>query len=85
MHQAVRAQGIGDLDTVDAVVLETDGSFSVITTSSAGSRSALANVAVPAVSPSAIRRLERQIVASTGEQRIRRLLDQVPGAVHVSE
>lgn len=27
---AVRAQGIADLDSVDAVVLETDGSFSVV-------------------------------------------------------
>jgi uncharacterized membrane protein YcaP (DUF421 family) len=44
VYQAVRAQGIGDLGAVDAVVLETDGTFSVITTSSAGSRSALANV-----------------------------------------
>lgn len=44
VYQAVPAQGIGDLDQVDAVVLETDGSFSVITLASAGSRSALANV-----------------------------------------
>lgn len=47
VYQAVRTQGVGDLEDVDAVVLETDGSFSVIKRGSAGSRSALANVAGP--------------------------------------
>lgn len=42
--QAVRAQGQGGLDQVAAVVLETDGSFSVIPVSSAGSLDALENV-----------------------------------------
>ncbi|WP_328474459.1 DUF421 domain-containing protein [Actinoplanes sp. NBC_00393] len=42
--QAVRAQGIGDLSSVAAVVLETDGSFSVIPHQQAGSRSALRDV-----------------------------------------
>ncbi|MBA3324273.1 MAG: DUF421 domain-containing protein [Rhodobacteraceae bacterium] len=41
---AVRAQGVGALDDVAAVVLETDGSFSVITAAQAGDRSALASV-----------------------------------------
>lgn len=45
VYQAVRSQGIGDLGDVAAVVLETDGSFSVIPRQQAGSRSALANVA----------------------------------------
>ncbi|MFC4852689.1 DUF421 domain-containing protein [Actinophytocola glycyrrhizae] len=44
VYQAVRANGLGDLESVDAVVLETDGSFSVITVGSAGSRGALADV-----------------------------------------
>ncbi|MDG6110348.1 DUF421 domain-containing protein [Dactylosporangium aurantiacum] len=39
--QAIRAQGIGDLAAVAAVVLETDGSFSVIATDQAGRRTAL--------------------------------------------
>jgi uncharacterized membrane protein YcaP (DUF421 family) len=39
--QAVRAQGIGDLRAVAAVVLETDGSFSVVPTEQAGRRNAL--------------------------------------------
>ena len=39
---ALRAQGHGAVETVDAVVLETDGSFSVLR--QAGSGSALANV-----------------------------------------
>lgn len=41
---AVRAQGVGALDRVAAVVLETDGSFSVIPAAQAGDRSALATV-----------------------------------------
>lgn len=38
---AVRSSGAGDLDAIAAVVLETDGTFSVIPQSRAGSRSAL--------------------------------------------
>lgn len=30
VHAAIRAQGIADLDSVEAVVLETDGSFTVL-------------------------------------------------------
>ena len=44
LRQAVRASGSGDLSTVAAVVLETDGSMSVISTSEAGDRSALEGV-----------------------------------------
>ncbi len=44
VYQAVRAQGLGDLGSVDAVVLETDGSFSVVSRSAAGARDALSNV-----------------------------------------
>ncbi|PRY20210.1 DUF421 domain-containing protein [Pseudosporangium ferrugineum] len=42
--QAVRSQGIGDLGLVAAVVLETDGTFSVITNQNAGEHTALSNV-----------------------------------------
>ncbi|MGW0495936.1 DUF421 domain-containing protein [Streptomyces sp. NPDC003007] len=42
--QAVRTQGIGALELVHAVVLETDGSFSVIPSSQAGSENAMDNV-----------------------------------------
>ena len=45
VHQAVRASGIGDLHQVAAVVLETDGSTSVIPRSALGSGSALEDVA----------------------------------------
>lgn len=41
VRAAVRAAGIAALEDVDAVVLETDGSFSVIKHSSVASRSAL--------------------------------------------
>jgi uncharacterized membrane protein YcaP (DUF421 family) len=44
VHQAIRAQGIGGLASVAAVVLETDGSFSVIPTQQAGDLTALAEV-----------------------------------------
>lgn len=47
VRQAVRASGVGDLSLVAAVVLETDGSMSVITTSQRGSGDALADVTVP--------------------------------------
>ncbi|MGY1669120.1 DUF421 domain-containing protein [Geodermatophilus sp. SYSU D00710] len=45
LRQAIRASGSGDLSSVAAVVLETDGSMSVITTEKAGNRSALEGVA----------------------------------------
>ena len=44
VYQAIRAHGFGDLGSVDAVVLETDGSFSVISRDAAGSRETLSNV-----------------------------------------
>jgi uncharacterized membrane protein YcaP (DUF421 family) len=44
IRQAVRASGAGGLDQVGAVVLETDGSLSVIPSSSIGDRTALSDV-----------------------------------------
>jgi uncharacterized membrane protein YcaP (DUF421 family) len=44
LRQAVRASGNGDLSQVGAVVLESDGTLSVITASSLGSASALRDV-----------------------------------------
>ncbi|MTE21871.1 DUF421 domain-containing protein [Streptomyces sp. TRM43335] len=44
VRQAVRSQGIGAVEDVTAVVLETDGSFSVIPRSQAGSGSSLRDV-----------------------------------------
>jgi uncharacterized membrane protein YcaP (DUF421 family) len=44
IYQAVRSQGIGELSQVAAVVLETDGTFSVIPHQQAGDRSALQDV-----------------------------------------
>lgn len=44
LRQAVRAQGAGDMTQVKAVVLETDGKFSVITDAQYGSGSALTDV-----------------------------------------
>ena len=45
LRQAVRSTGSGDLSAVAAVVLESDGSLSVISSSQAGNRSALEGVA----------------------------------------
>ncbi len=45
IRAAVRTQGIASLDGVAAVVLETDGSFSVLRRTEDGGTSALANVA----------------------------------------
>ncbi|MBN3932664.1 DUF421 domain-containing protein [Streptomyces verrucosisporus] len=42
--QAIRSQGVGSVEEVAAVVLETDGKFSVITRSQAGSGSSLSDV-----------------------------------------
>jgi uncharacterized membrane protein YcaP (DUF421 family) len=44
LRAAVREQGIASLDEVDVLVLETDGSFTVIRGSLQDSDSALANV-----------------------------------------
>lgn len=41
LEQAVRGAGVGDLSLVAAVVLETDGTLSVVKASDAGDRSAL--------------------------------------------
>lgn len=41
VSSAIRSSGIGDLASVAAVVLETDGTFSVISRDKAGNRSAL--------------------------------------------
>ena len=42
VRQAIRGAGVGDVAAVAAVVLESDGSLSVVTTDQAGDRSALA-------------------------------------------
>jgi uncharacterized membrane protein YcaP (DUF421 family) len=44
VRQAVRASGAGDLSTIAAVVLETDGTFSVVPRAQLGSGSALEDV-----------------------------------------
>jgi uncharacterized membrane protein YcaP (DUF421 family) len=44
LRQAVRSTGTGDLSSVAAVVLETDGSLSVVSAAQAGDRSALEGV-----------------------------------------
>ena len=44
IRQAVRATGSGDLGDIAAVVLESDGSMSVISAAQAGDRSALDGV-----------------------------------------
>lgn len=45
IQEVVRKKGFGDLSNVAAVVLETDGSFSVIASDKAGDRSALGSLA----------------------------------------
>ena len=45
IRSAIRAAGYAALDEVDAVVLETDGSFSVVKSASQQNRSALSDVA----------------------------------------
>lgn len=45
LEQAARKQGFGDLNDIAAIVLETDGSFSVISKQKAGSRNALQSLA----------------------------------------
>jgi uncharacterized membrane protein YcaP (DUF421 family) len=48
VRQAIRSEGLGGLEVVEAVVLETDGTLSVIPVSAVGSGSALADVDRPA-------------------------------------
>jgi uncharacterized membrane protein YcaP (DUF421 family) len=48
IHAAVRAQGIGTLEAVAAVVVETDGSFTVLGHATAGAASTLTGVTHPA-------------------------------------
>jgi len=45
LEQSARKQGFGDLSDIAAIVLETDGSFSVISKEKAGSRTALRSLA----------------------------------------
>lgn len=52
VRAALRAQGTASLEEVDAVVLETDGTFSVLREVNAGEASAMANVAGRAPEPS---------------------------------
>ncbi len=47
VHQAIRSSGCGDMGLIAAVVLESDGSLSVITNDKIGDRSALSNLANP--------------------------------------
>lgn len=47
VRQATRAQGLGGLELVEAVVLETDGSLSVVPRESVGSGDALEDVDLP--------------------------------------
>lgn len=42
--QALRSQGVGDIADAEAVIIESDGSFTVITTSSAGNGSTMQDV-----------------------------------------
>jgi len=51
VRAAVRAQGVASLAEVEAVVLETDGSFSVVERSDAERRSALAGLGGSAIDP----------------------------------
>jgi uncharacterized membrane protein YcaP (DUF421 family) len=45
IYAAIRAQGLANLDQVEAVVLETDASFTVLRRPESGPASALAHVA----------------------------------------
>jgi uncharacterized membrane protein YcaP (DUF421 family) len=44
VRMAIRSQGLASVEEIEAVVLETDGSFSVIKTSEVGSGSAIENI-----------------------------------------
>ncbi len=54
VRAAVRSAGLADLDAVEAVVLETDGSFSVIRRSEASGTSSLTDVRSPPTARSAV-------------------------------
>lgn len=54
VRAAARSQGLAALDGIEAVVLETDGSFSVITDGPGDSRSTLAGVHVPEAGESGV-------------------------------
>lgn len=47
VRSAIRSSGLSALDQVDAVILETDGSFSVVKKGSGESRSSLSGVTTP--------------------------------------
>ncbi|GAB6387545.1 DUF421 domain-containing protein [Stutzerimonas marianensis] len=47
VRSAIRSSGLSALDEVEAVILETDGSFSVVKAGSADSRSSLSGVMTP--------------------------------------
>lgn len=47
IRSAIRTSGIASIDEVEAVILETDGSFSVVSKSSGDSRSSLSGVMTP--------------------------------------
>lgn len=47
VRSAIRSSGFAAMDDVEAVVLETDGSFSVVSAGSGGSRSSLSGVMTP--------------------------------------
>ncbi len=51
IHQALRSEGIGSMEDVAAVVLETDGSFSILRKASTGPASTLQDVAWPGNGP----------------------------------
>ncbi len=51
IRAAIRSQGFGKLTEVEGVVLETDGSFSVITKSTSGATSVFEGVSKPASLP----------------------------------
>lgn len=51
VHAEIRSRGFGDLEDIAAVVLETDGSFSVIARDSANTRSAMETVKRDPINP----------------------------------
>ena len=51
VHAEIRSHGFGDLEDIAAVVLETDGSFSVIARDSANTRSAMETVKRDPIDP----------------------------------
>jgi len=47
VRSAIRSSGLSAMDEVDAVILETDGSFSVVKRGAGDSRSSLSGVMTP--------------------------------------